>query len=249
MMGFVSLPTGKLHKKTETKILKNFPAAYVGRFYRDLAKNVDSAASSDFYGPIANDADIPSDDIQKYLLATTDFAKGMQNDINHYVTHERLNNASFRQKLDPISKNIFGRQNPLELVFQDISKFDAQNQIVGSLLKELDVGKKDLPSDLVKKAPPVGIDGVLQRRLNALRNDNFNFNSNNDDDQSPPPLPFNNFILPPPPSPTFNNFFPPPQLPPPSPPSPPSFFNHPTLFPKKKIKQRNLQQLALGSRQ
>ena len=90
---------------------------------------------------------------------------------------------------------------------------------------------------------------ILQRRLNALRNDNFNFNSNNDDDQSPPPLPFTNFILPPPPSPTFNNFFPPPQLPPPSPPSPPSFFNHPTLFPTKKIKQRNLQQLALGSRQ
>ena len=179
----------------------------MGRFYRDLASNVDSTVSSDFYGRIANDADMPSDDIQKYLLATTDFAKGIQNDINHYVTRDRLNNPSFRQKLDPISKNIFRRQKPLELVFRDISTFDAQNSIVGSLLKELDVGKKDLASDLVKKAPPAGIDGILQRRLNALRNDNLNFNSKNNDDLSPPPSPFNDFILPPPPSPTFNNFF------------------------------------------
>ena len=117
MTGFISLLTGKLYTKIETK-LNNFPAGYVGRFYRDLANNVDSAGSSDFYGRIANDADIPSDDIQKYLLATTDFAKVMQNDINHKVTCDRLNNARFGQKLDSTSKNIFRRQNPLELVFQ-----------------------------------------------------------------------------------------------------------------------------------
>ena len=41
-ISFASLPTAKLHKKTETKKLKNFPAGYVGRCYRDLANNVDS---------------------------------------------------------------------------------------------------------------------------------------------------------------------------------------------------------------
>ena len=56
-----------------------------------------------------------------------------------YVTQDRLNNASFRQKLDPISKNIFKRQNPIELVFKDISTFDAQNPKIGSLIKELDI--------------------------------------------------------------------------------------------------------------
>ena len=65
----------------------------------------------------------------------------MQTDINHYVTKDRINNASFRQKLDPISKNILRKQNPLELVFEDISTFDAENPIVGLLLRELDVGK------------------------------------------------------------------------------------------------------------
>ena len=153
----------------------------------DLANNLDNAVSSDFYGQIVNDADIPPfNSIQNYLSTTTDFAKGIQNDINHYVTRNRLSNDNFRKKLDPISKNIFRRQNPLELVFQDIYTFVAQNTTVGSLVKELDVSKKDLANDLVKKST-------------ALRNDNLNFNSNNNDDLSPPPSPFNNFILPPPP--------------------------------------------------
>ena len=98
-MSFISLPKCK-------KFLKNFPAGYLGRFYRNLADNVDSSLSSDFYGRIANDADKPTDDFQKYLLATSDFSKGMQDGINHYVTCDRINNASFRQKLDPITKNI-----------------------------------------------------------------------------------------------------------------------------------------------
>ena len=106
---------------------------------------------SEFYGKIANDYDIFSDDVQKYNLATSDFAKGMQSGINNYVTKGKINNASFRQKLDLISKNIIRRQNPLELVFEDISTFDVENPIVGSLLKEIDVGKKDTASELVKK--------------------------------------------------------------------------------------------------
>ena len=59
----------------------------------------------------------------------SDFAKGMQTDINNYATRDRTNNASFSQKLDPIKKNILRRQNPLELVFEDISTFSAENPI------------------------------------------------------------------------------------------------------------------------
>ena len=129
--GFFLFPTNKLYKKENTRKLKNFPAGYVGRFYRNLADSIDT--SSDFYLRIADDANIPKEDVQKYLLATSDFAKSIQTDINHYVTRDRINDASFRQKLDLISKNILRRQNPLELVFEDISTFDAENPIVGSL--------------------------------------------------------------------------------------------------------------------
>ena len=105
-MGFYSLPTGKLHKNTKDIRLRTFPAIYMGSFYRNLADNVDNFLGSDFYGRIASDANIPPEDVQKYILATSDSAKGMQTDINHYVARDRINNASFRQKLDPISKNI-----------------------------------------------------------------------------------------------------------------------------------------------
>ena len=136
---FYLLPTNKLYKKENTRQLKNFPVGYVGSFYRHLADNVEN--SSDFYSRITANADIPREDVQKYILATSDFAKSIQTDINHYVTRDRINDASFRQRLDPISKNILRRQNPLELVFENISTFDAKNPIVGSLLREIEIKK------------------------------------------------------------------------------------------------------------
>ena len=114
--GFFLLPTNKLYKTENTKKLKNFPAGYVGSFYRNLADNINT--TSDFYSRIAADADIPKEDVQKYILATSDFAKSIQTDINHYVTRDRINNASFRQRSDPICKNILRRQDLLELVLK-----------------------------------------------------------------------------------------------------------------------------------
>ena len=144
------MPRNILYKKENTKRLKNFPAGYVGSFYRNLADNVDNFTGSDFYSRITADADIPREDVQKYILATSDFAKSIQTDINHYVTRDRINDESSRQKLDPISKNILRRQNPLELVFEDISTFDAENPIVGSLLRDIDTKKKQSDSDFIK---------------------------------------------------------------------------------------------------
>ena len=82
--GFFLLPTNKLYKKENTRKHKNFSAGYMGSFCRNLADNIDT--SSDFYSQIAADADIPREDVQKYILATSDFAKSIQTDINHYVT-------------------------------------------------------------------------------------------------------------------------------------------------------------------
>ena len=114
----------------------------------------------------------------------------MQTDINHYVTKVRIEKASFRQTLDPISKNILRRQNPLELVFEDILTFDAEYSIVGSLLKEIDVGKKDIGSEPIKKAPrPPDLDASLRAILDKLKN---RPDSKGDDDHFnlwPPPSP------------------------------------------------------------
>ena len=45
------------------------------------------------------------------------------------------------------------RQNPLELVFEDISTFDAENPIVESLLGKMDLKKKQTDSDFIKSWP------------------------------------------------------------------------------------------------
>ena len=60
------------------------------------------------------------------------------------MTRNRINDTGFRQNLDPISKNILRRQNPLELVFEDVSTLDAENPIVGSSLREIDLEKKQI---------------------------------------------------------------------------------------------------------
>ena len=138
-------------------------------FFRNLAHKVDNVQSN-FLSAISGDKDISKDDIQKYLLATSDFAKSMQTDINHYVTKDRINDASFRQKLDPISKNIIRRQNPLELVFKDISTFDSENLIVGSLLREIDIRKNQTDSDFIKSLPSQpGTEFEIKKRLDKLR--------------------------------------------------------------------------------
>ena len=125
---------------------------------------------SDFYGRIAHDSNTPPEDVQKYIFATSEFAKNIQTDINHYVMRDRINNDSFRQKLDHIGKNILRRQKVLEFVFEDISTFDAENLIVGSLVRERDVGKKVLASDLKKQVPGLpGQNYALRNRLNRLR--------------------------------------------------------------------------------
>ena len=88
--GFYLLPTNKLYKKEKTNKLKNFPAGYVGSFYRNLADNIDNFVGSDFYSRVAPDSNIPTEDVQKCILATSDFAESIQTDINHYVTREQM---------------------------------------------------------------------------------------------------------------------------------------------------------------
>lgn len=47
----------------------------------NLADNVDTFLGSDFYGKFVSDADLPSEDVQKYLPTSSDFSKGIENDI------------------------------------------------------------------------------------------------------------------------------------------------------------------------
>ena len=80
------------------------------------------------------------------------------------------------------------RQNLLELAFEDISTFDAENPIVGSLLREIDIKKKQSDSHFIKSLPgQPGKEFEINKRLDKLKgtktsffNDRSNNNNNND---------------------------------------------------------------------
>ena len=57
------------------------------------------------------------------------------------VTKGRLYDARVTNQLDPLYKNVLRRQNPYEIVLKDISKFDGQNPVTGSLLVEIESEK------------------------------------------------------------------------------------------------------------
>ena len=124
------------------------------------------------------------------------------------MIRDRNNDASIRQKLDPISKNILRRKNPLEVVFEGKFMFDAENPIVESLLKEIDLNKKQIESDFIKSLPSrPGNEFEIQKKLDRLdgikwynnkkSNDNNNNNNNNNDGLD--------FFPPCPPGPNDNN--------------------------------------------
>lgn len=105
--------------------------------------------------------------------------------------NNRLSEASFRQKLDSMSKNIIRNQNPLKLVFKDISIFEAENPLIDFLLEEIDIRKKYVFSKISLKAPKLR-DIQLRARLDKLRsfkNNTNNNNNNNNKEHFPPQQP------------------------------------------------------------
>ena len=87
----------------------------------------------------------------------------------------------------------------MELVFQDVKQFDAQNSIIVFLMKEADIDKEKDLSKFLNKVPEIG-DLEIQSRLKKLHEKNEFFNRGNGGSS-------NNFFLPPPsPPPTLPDF-------------------------------------------
>ena len=61
--------------------------------------------------------------------------KEIQGELDLYITKNRLNEASFRGRVDSLSKNIIRNKNLIELFLKDVKYFGAQNPVIGSLIK------------------------------------------------------------------------------------------------------------------
>ena len=161
------MPTGKHHKKENIRKLNKLPNNVEADFYKNGLDSIDSAFDSNFQRKLISNLK-RNEDVKNYLLASSKLGQHMQEDIDMYITKDRSNEASFRCKLNPMFKNLMRRQNGLELVFKDVSTFNPQNSMMGSLIKEIEIGKRDLASELVKKVPkPTDFD--LQTKLADLQ--------------------------------------------------------------------------------
>ena len=104
----------------------------------------------------------------------------MQEDMNIYFTRDILNEVSFRRKLYLITKNVIHGLNPFELVLM-LSTFGMQNLLIGSRIREIDIGRKDLADNIVNKTSN-SIDFEIELRLQVLeKNNGSNGNNNNGD--------------------------------------------------------------------
>ena len=157
-------------------------------------------------------------DLQKYLLATSDYGKNIQENINTVVTDGKFNDALVRHVLDEKNKGVFNSSTPLSVTFKDAKKFDEQNPIIGNIISQVNanqIGEKGV-KELFTRAEVEKI----RRRLEALRRgddeDGGDKGPGGSGQQPPPSLPPQRLPSPPSFSPTFS---------PPPPGSPPSLDN------------------------
>ena len=127
-----------IKKKKQKKL--NLPGNFLESFYKNFLDGIDFSQGNDFQQQLVNNP--LNKDVKKFLLATRNFSEEIQGELDLYVINNRLNKASFRRRLDPILKNIIRNKNPIELLFKDVKHFDTQSPVIGSLIKEIDVGKK-----------------------------------------------------------------------------------------------------------
>ena len=118
-------------------------------------------------------------DLRKFLLATSDSGKNIQENINSVVTDGRFNNVALRHLLDEKDKGAFKSQDPLSVTFKGANKFDIQNSVGGNLLSQ--VSASTLTDVQVKKLLDEAEDAKIKGRLDVLRN----FDGNNDDEDGP----------------------------------------------------------------
>lgn len=103
------------------------------------------------------------------------------------VTSVRLKDARVRKMLVPVYKSVIRKQNFFENFLKDITKFDAQNPIIGSLLSEIESRKltdESVKNFLGKAQNLKGIE--LNQKLQNLKfcNNKLQLNNNNDNDSS-----------------------------------------------------------------
>ena len=160
------------------------------------------------------------EDLQKYSLATEDLNRTIEESLELAVSHGKLNDETkvrhVSERDNPTYNSFRKNDSPFDVAYKQLAKFDVQNPIIGSLLKEINRGRQTyegIKKTLDKEPDPRALD--LEERFNKIferdnkKNDKgfidrfFGNNRDNDsdgDDDGPPGSP-----AAPPPPPEVNN--------------------------------------------
>ena len=88
-------------------------------FYKQQARDLDEDIPSLVAQRTVSEGALPlTDDIQNFLLRTSEYANDIQPDIDLFVTKGRFNEASIQHKLDPIEKSVWRTEIPLALLLK-----------------------------------------------------------------------------------------------------------------------------------
>ena len=119
------------------------------------------------------------EDLQKWLIATSDYGNEIQEDLNAIVGYdEKFNNAIARHSLNLKDEAIFCNPNPINVTFHDMRKFDLVNPVIGKLAIQVRASKLT-DYQLTKKILKHGKIDKLQLRLDALK---YRINKDDNDD-------------------------------------------------------------------
>ena len=118
------------------------------------------------------------EDLQKYLLETDDLRDTIEESLDLAVGYGKLNDGTavrYVSERESPTYNFFKRNdNPLDVVYKKNAKFDIQNPLIGSLLKQINKSKvteKGIKSALDKAPDPRNLE-LEQRYREIFKDDN-----------------------------------------------------------------------------
>ena len=117
-MSYLSLPFGLIRK--EEKIKLDLPKNYGASQYMKRLPYI-SREDPSFQNSIIDIVNNRSD-LRKCLLATSEYGRNIQENINSVAAGEKFNQAVVRRVLDQKNKGVFESPTPLSITFKDAKK-------------------------------------------------------------------------------------------------------------------------------
>ena len=188
MSSYIQEPFGYRHVSKPTQFVspKNPETHYLNRIGY-ISNKDDPVVENNILDAIKN-----REDLQKYILATSDFGHELQQNINQITGgDEKFNNAIVRRALDLKNEDLFRNPQPITLLFNNVEKFHQQNPIIGKLATQINVSKLTDKELVKRKFLEGGISEIEDRlhRLKYSKNEKKNDDYDDDDDDDEPKCP------------------------------------------------------------